>query len=96
VLFGRMQRDLLALSAGSAGGLSAGLIQKLADPQNLLEPATRALIPETLLGPLVGILRASIWQAFVAGLFIMLIGLAVSLRMPAPTAAVFRDGHRDR
>jgi hypothetical protein len=96
VLFSRMQRELIALSAGSASGLSTGLMQKLADPQNLLEPSTRALIPESLLGPLVGILRGSIWQAFVAGFFVMLIGLAVSLLMPASTPAVFRDGDRDR
>ncbi len=96
VLFSRMQRELVALSAGSPAGLSSGVIQKLADPQNLLEPSTRALIPESLLGPLVGILRGSIWQAFLAGFFVMLIALAVSLLMPASTPAVFRDRDRDR
>lgn len=96
VLFSRMQRELVALSAGSASELSTGLIQKLADPQNLLEPATRGAIPESLLGPLVGILRGSIRQAFVAGFFVMLIGLAVSLWMPASAPAVFREGDRDR
>lgn len=87
VLFSGMQARLAALAAGGAG-LAGGLMQKLADPQNLLDPDTRASIPPALLGPLSEILRASIWGAFLAGFLVMLLALGVSFFMknarPAP------------
>jgi hypothetical protein len=63
------------------------LLKKLANPQTLLDPATRALIPESLRAALVEILAASIGYAFWAGFFVMLVGLAVSFFMSARTPA---------
>jgi hypothetical protein len=45
VLFHQMRGHLLTLSAHSGIDISATLIEKLADPQKLLHPSTRALIP---------------------------------------------------
>jgi EmrB/QacA subfamily drug resistance transporter len=87
VLFSRMHREIVHLAAAAPASLSSGFIEKLADPQNLLEPATRAQIPAALLTQLVEILRGSIWAAFVAGFFVMLLALVVSLWMPASVDA---------
>ena len=45
VLFHQMRGHLLTLSAHSGIDISATLIEKLADPQKLLHPSTRAIIP---------------------------------------------------
>ena len=79
VLFSRMQQGLVLLSQGS--GMSDELTKKLADPQNLLDPATRAAIPEPLLGPLIQLLDSSIWSAFMVGLVVMLLTLGLSFFM---------------
>ena len=85
VLFSYMQRQLVRLSTGSAIVMSHGLIQSLADPQNLLDPSTRASIPDSLLAPLVEILSRSIWYAFLTGFFVMLAGLGLSFFISAST-----------
>jgi EmrB/QacA subfamily drug resistance transporter len=84
VLLHQMQRGLSQLSAG---GLSAGLLDKLAHPQNLLEPATRAQIPAALLPRLIAILGDAIWYAFLTGFALMIIGVGISFFMPKDTPA---------
>jgi hypothetical protein len=84
VLLNQMQ---LGLSRLSGSGLSAALLDKLAHPQNLLEPATRLQIPPELLPRLITILGDAIWYAFVTGFALMLIGMASSLLMANSTPA---------
>jgi predicted MFS family arabinose efflux permease len=78
VLLHEMQRGLSQLSRS---GLSASLLDKLAHPQNLLEPATRMQIPPELLPRMIAILGDAIWHAFVAGFALMIIGVAASFFM---------------
>jgi EmrB/QacA subfamily drug resistance transporter len=85
VLVARMERRLMEISSGAFADLSEGLLKKLANPQNLLDPATRALIPESVRALLVEILGGSVWRAFLAGFFVMLVGIAVSLFMSSST-----------
>jgi predicted MFS family arabinose efflux permease len=80
VLLNRMQLGLHRLGA-SQHGLSPALMQELAQPQNLLEPATRAQIPPDLLPRLVGVLADSIWYAFAIALALMAIGIVLSFFM---------------
>lgn len=82
VLLNQMQRGLSQLS-GSA--LSTALLSKLAQPQNLLEPATRAQIPPELLPRLITILGDAIWYAFLVGFLFMIIGVAASFLLPSQT-----------
>lgn len=87
VLFSQMQSQLRSLAGGSRFDISDSLIKKLADPQNLLDPSTRALIPDSLLISLVDILGNSVWYAFLAGFFIMLFGVGFSFLMADDTPA---------
>jgi len=90
VLLNQMQRGLSELN-GSA--LSTALLSKLAHPQNLLEPATRAQIPPELLPRLITILGDAIWYAFLVGFLFMIIGVAASflLASQTPTSAATRN-----
>jgi predicted MFS family arabinose efflux permease len=90
VLLNQMQRGLGRLSGR---GLSAAVLDKLAHPQNLLEPATRVQIPPELLPRLIAILSDAIWYAFVTGFALMIIGVASSLLMANATrpSAKFKD-----
>jgi hypothetical protein len=94
VLVSRMERQLIGFSYGAFADVGGGLLKKLANPQNLLDPVARALIPESLLGPLIEMLAGSIGYAFIAGFFVMLIGVAVSFFTPARTPAGRRAGSR--
>jgi MFS family permease len=82
VLLHQMQRGLNQLSRGS---LSAALLDKLTHPQNLLEPATRAQIPSSLLPRLIAILADAIWYAFLSGFALMLLGVAASFFLSKDT-----------
>jgi EmrB/QacA subfamily drug resistance transporter len=84
VLLHQMQRGLNQLSGSS---LSTALLDKLAHPQNLLEPATRAQIPSALLPRLIAILGDAIWYAFLSGFALMVIGVGVSFFMSKDTPA---------
>ena len=85
VLLNQMQSGLGRLSQS---GLSTVMLDKLAQPQNLLEPATRVQIPPELLPRLIAILGDAIWYAFATGFALMIIGLATSLLLAnsAPAA----------
>jgi EmrB/QacA subfamily drug resistance transporter len=84
VLLNQMQRGLDQFSAGT---ISDALRNKLAHPQNLLEPATRAQIPPELLPKLIAILADAIWYAFLTGFALMIIGVAASFFMSKDTPA---------
>jgi len=84
VLLHQMQRGL---SRVSGGGLSNALLDKLAHPQNLLEPATRLQIPSELLPRLIAILGDAMWYAFLTGFALMIIGVTVSFLMSHDTPA---------
>lgn len=97
VLFHQMRGHLLTLSAHSGIDISATLIEKLADPQKLLHPPTRALIPEQLLPILTEALSNSLWYAFLSGLVIVVLGFGLSLFMADLTPATTpRIGHKSQ
>jgi ABC-type Fe3+ transport system permease subunit len=83
VMLNRMQLGLEKIGSG----LSATLRDKVANPQNLLEPATRASIPPEYLPQLIDLLADSIWYAFLTALLLMIIGCAVSTGMGSHTPA---------
>jgi predicted MFS family arabinose efflux permease len=87
VLLNHMQKGLSQLGGATTGTLSATLRDKLAQPQNLLDPATRAQIPSELLPKLVGVLADSIWYAFLTVFALMLLGIVLSFLMPNYTPA---------
>ena len=87
VLLNHMQQGLSRLAGATTGTLSATLRDKLAHPQNLLDPATRAQIPPELLPKLVGVLAESIWYAFLTVFALMLLGIVLSFLMPNYTPA---------
>ncbi len=87
VLFNEMQRGLARLVSAESVSLSATLRDKIADPQNLLEPATRALIPQEYLPKLTGLLGDAVWYAFLTTFVLMLIGLVLSLCIAPYTPA---------
>jgi EmrB/QacA subfamily drug resistance transporter len=83
VLFNRMQQGLEKIGSG----LSTTVRDKVANPQNLLEPATRASIPPEFLPQLIDLLADSIWYAFLTAFLLMVIGCMVSARMGSYTPA---------
>ncbi|MBI2359321.1 MAG: MFS transporter [Deltaproteobacteria bacterium] len=87
VLFTRMYRQLFALSAGQSINLSAVEIEKFANPQSLMDPAARLLIPDRLLSILVDSLGQSIWYAFVVGFVLSALGLCASFFVDPLTPA---------
>jgi EmrB/QacA subfamily drug resistance transporter len=91
VLLHQMQRGLIQLADS---GLSRALLDKLAHPQNLLEPATRILIPPELLPQLVTILGDAIWYAFLTGFVLMTVGVIAAFLMASTTPADASNRHR--
>ena len=87
VLLNQMQHGLNRLTATADVALSAALRDKLAHPQNLLEPATRALVPADLLPQLVDTLADAISYAFLTAFILMLAGIITSLFMGRYTPA---------
>lgn len=87
VLFARMYRQMVELTARGGVSFGSAEIAKFANPQNLMEPATRLLIPDRLLPSLVDALGQSMWHAFLAGFFVMLLGLCLSPLMEGSTPA---------
>ena len=84
VLFNRMHRGLGQLAGGE---VSDALLNKLANPQNLLEPATRQQILPALLPKLIAILGEAIWYAFLVGFLFMIAGVAAGFFLAAETPA---------
>jgi len=88
VLFNHMQGGLEKLIAHDGVALSATVRDRIADPQNLLEPSTRALIPPEHLPKLTALLGEAVWYAFLTIFILMLVGLALSLLMEPHAPAV--------
>jgi MFS family permease len=86
VMLGRMQQSFSQLKSANPQ-VAAAVWQKLASPQNLLEPTTRALVPVELLPKLIASLGDALWYAFMAGFVLMLIGVVVSFSMASYTPA---------
>jgi EmrB/QacA subfamily drug resistance transporter len=86
VLLNQMHHDLERL--GASAPLSADLREKITNPQNLLEPLTRALLPPELVPRLVDILAHAIWCAFLTGFILMLLGVVASLFMGSSSNTV--------
>jgi EmrB/QacA subfamily drug resistance transporter len=84
VLLHQMQRGLTRLSSS---GLSSTLLEKLAHPQNLLEPAMRMQITPELLLVLIEILANAVWYAFLTGFMLMTIGVIASFVIPSASPA---------
>ena len=84
VLLHQMQQQLNQMRDG---GVSSALLDKIANPQNLLEPATRAQVPPEVLNKLIEVLADSTWYAFVAAFGLMVIGTIVSLSLGRYTPA---------
>ena len=78
-----MQHGLERLGTGAGAPISAAVREKVANPQSLLEPATRALLPPELLLGLVDTLAHAIWYAFLTGFILMALGVVASLFMDA-------------
>jgi EmrB/QacA subfamily drug resistance transporter len=87
VLFGSMQRGVEAIARDSGMELSDAVRRSLVNPQNLLEPASRAAIPEALRGSLVAVLGDSVWHAFGAAFVLTLAGLLLALLLPKAAGA---------
>jgi len=86
VMLNRMQDYLQQLRAANPS-VDAAVWTKLANPQNLLEPLTRAQIPAELLPKLIASLSDSLWYAFATGFALMLVGVAVGCLMGNYTPA---------
>jgi len=84
VMLSRMQQALSHLRAAHAQ-VDQALWNKLANPQNLLEPVTRAQVPAELLPQLTASLGDALWHAFLTGLGLMLMALAGSYFMTSAT-----------
>jgi EmrB/QacA subfamily drug resistance transporter len=89
VLLNRMHHGL---SQVGGGGISDTLLVRLADPQSLLAPATRAQIPADLLPRLIAILGDAVWHAFLVGFFFMIIGVAAGFSLAAQSPAQKEGG----
>jgi len=86
VMLSQMQNSLALLRAANPT-VDANMWAKLANPQNLLEPLTRAQIPADLLPELITSLNDALWHAFFVGFVLMLLGLAASCYMANSTPA---------
>ena len=86
VMLSQMQGSLGQLRAANPT-VDAAVWSKLANPQNLLEPLTRAQVPADLLPKLIASLSDALWYAFLTGFVLMLLGLAVSFFMASYTPA---------
>ena len=86
VMLGQMQKSLSQLRAANTN-VAASVWDKLANPQNLLEPTTRAQISAELLPRLIASLGDALWYAFLTGFVLMIVGVAVSFSMANYTPA---------
>jgi EmrB/QacA subfamily drug resistance transporter len=91
VMLGQMQKSLSQLRATNTP-VAAALWEKLANPQNLLEPLTRQQIPQELLPRLIASLGDALWFAFLTGLILMIVGVAASLALANQSPATTPRG----
>lgn len=78
ILLQRMNAAFTVVAADLKTSVPEPVLQKLLNPQNLLDPATRALIPADLMPALIGALVNALWWAFLVGLAAAVAGLVLS------------------
>ncbi len=78
ILLQRMNAAFTVIAADLETSAPEPVLQKLLNPQNLLDPATRALIPADLMPTLIGALVNALWWAFLVGLAAAVAGLVLS------------------
>ena len=86
VMLSQMQSSLDQLRAANPT-VDAAVWSKLANPQNLLDPLTRAQVAADMLPKLIASLGDALWYAFLTGFVLMLLGLAISFFMADYTPA---------
>jgi MFS family permease len=86
VMLGHMQSRLAQLRASNAS-VPGALWDKLANPQNLLQPGTRLEIPGTLLEQLIPVLDDALWYSFLTGVALMIAGTATACFLAGYTPA---------
>ena len=86
VMLSSMQRGLSRFKSSSTT-IAPTVWEKLANPQNLLEPATRAQISPEMLPKMIEALGDALWYAFLTGCILMFVGVVISLFMPDYTPA---------
>ena len=78
ILLQRMNATFTVMAADLKASVPDSVLQKLLNPQNLLDPATRVLIPADLIPALIGTLVNALWWAFLVGLAAAAAGLVLS------------------
>ncbi len=78
LLLQRMNAAFTVIAADLKTSVPAPVLQKLLNPQNLLDPATRSLIPADLMPALTAALVNALWWAFLVGLAAAIAGLVLS------------------
>ena len=78
ILLQRMNATFTVIAADLKASVPAPVLQKLLNPQNLLDPATRAQIPADIMPTLIGALVNALWWAFLVGLAAAVAGLVLS------------------
>ncbi len=78
ILLQRMNSAFTVIAADLKASVPESVLQRLLNPQNLLDPATRALIPADLMPILTGALVNALWWAFLVGLAAAVTGLVLS------------------
>ncbi|MEO6164133.1 MAG: MDR family MFS transporter [Candidatus Binatia bacterium] len=86
VMLNQMQSSLGRLRAANPT-VDASVWAKLTNPQNLLEPLTRAQVPADLLPKLIASLSDALWYAFLTGFVLMVLGIVISCFMASYTPA---------
>ena len=87
ILLQRMNAAFTVVAADLKASVPASVLQKLLNPQNLLEPATRAQIPADLMPTLIGALVNALWWAFLVGLAAAVAGLVLSCFLESKRSA---------
>ena len=78
ILLQRMNATFNVIAADLKASVPESALQKLLNPQNLLDPATRAQIPTDIMPTLIGALVNALWWAFLVGLAAAVAGLVLS------------------
>ncbi len=78
ILLQRMNTAFTVIAADLRASLPEPVLRKLLNPQNLLDPATRSLIPADLMPTVTGALMNALWWAFLMGIAAAVAGFVLS------------------
>ena len=87
ILLQRMNAAFTVIAGDLKASVPESVLQKLLNPQNLLDPATRALIPPDVMPSLIGALVNALWWAFLVGLAAAVAGFVLSCFLESKGAA---------